>query len=347
MRTIELEIDKIKCIVTNARSYRKKAEKSTSNGNMERYTTSANNHVEKYKDWIVNSNKEDLLVYSKMRGVTFVIADLIFKLKNNPDNANEDWHYMFNLILKADSEYEIENSESVNSEQYIKLIKKYYESDMTEEENKKSIQSKQEAKKAAKQLAKFKYRIGDKYAIRKKSVSGDEMSAEIYEVKKFIYTIGCNIVNSVVMKQIAGNTCKRKTLSIFDCQTFHIKYEPGLYIFPMNTSFFKLPKDYIVKEVENSKLTEVFDSIINECKNEEVSSKIEETTERTYPSEAFMAQDFLRYCPYSENLKNFNSSAITCPYSTYCNGDLSKCDVMPGLKTQHLRGSSFETYFRI
>ena len=135
MRTIELEIDKIKCIVTNARSYRKKAEKSTSNGNVERYTTSANNHVEKYKDWIVNSNKEDLLVYSKMRGVTFVIADLIFKLKNNPDSANEDWHYMFNLILKADSEYEIENSESVNSEQYIKLIKKYYESDMTEEEN--------------------------------------------------------------------------------------------------------------------------------------------------------------------------------------------------------------------
>ena len=137
MRTIELEIDKIKCKVTNARSYRKKAEKSTSNGNMERYTTSANNHVEKYKDWIVNSNKEDLLVYSKMRGVTFVIADLIFKLKNNPDDANEDWHYMFNLILKADSEYEIENSESVNSEQYIKLIKKYYETDMTEEENKK------------------------------------------------------------------------------------------------------------------------------------------------------------------------------------------------------------------
>ena len=23
------------------------------------------------------------------------------------------------------------------------------------------------------------------------------------------------------------------------------------------------------------------------------------------------------------------------------------CDVMPGLKTQHLRGSSFDTYFRI
>ena len=95
----------------------------------------------------------------------------------------------------------------------------------------------------------------------------------------------------------------------------------------MNTSFFKLPKDYIVKEIENSKLTEVFDSIINECKNEEESSKIEETTERTYPSEAFMAQDFLRYCPYSENLKKFNSSAITCPYSTYCNGDLSKCKI--------------------
>ena len=327
MRTIELEIDKIKCIVTNARSYRKKAEKSTSNGNMERYTASANNHVEKYKDWIVNSNKEDLLVYSKMRGVTFVIADLIFKLKNNPDSANEDWHYMFNLILKADAEYEIENSESVNSEQYIKLIKKYYESDMAEEENKKTIQSKQEAKKVAKQLAKFKYSIGDKYAIRKKTVSGDEMGAEIYEVKKFIYSIGCNIVNSVVMKQIAGNPCKRKTLSIFDCQTFHIKYEPGLYIFSMNTSFFKLPKDYIVKEVETGKLTDGFDSIINECDNEEESSKIEEATERTYPSEAFMAQDFLRYCPYSENLKNFNSSAITCPYSTYCDGDLSKCEI--------------------
>ena len=26
---------------------------------------------------------------------------------------------------------------------------------------------------------------------------------------------------------------------------------------------------------------------------------------------------------------------------------VSYCDVMPGLKTQHLRGSSFETYFRI
>ena len=107
MRTIELEIDKIKCIVTNARSYRKKAEKSTSNGNMERYTTSANNHVEKYKDWSVNSNKEDVLVYSKMRGVTFVIADLICKWKNKPDSANDDWHYMFKLRVRADVEYEI------------------------------------------------------------------------------------------------------------------------------------------------------------------------------------------------------------------------------------------------
>ena len=30
---------------------------------------------------------------------------------------------------------------------------------------------------------------------------------------------------------------------------------------------------------------------------------------------------------YSENLKKFDSSAITCPYSTYCNGDLSKCKI--------------------
>ena len=43
--------------------------------------------------------------------------------------------------------------------------------------------------------------------------------------------------------------------------------------------------------------------IISECKNGGESSKIEETTEKTYPSEAFMAQDFLRYCPYSENVE--------------------------------------------
>lgn len=324
MRTIELEIDKIKCIVTNARSYRKKAEKSTSNGNMEKYTTAANNHVEKYKDWIVNSDKENLLVYSKMRGVTFVITDLIFKLKHNPADANEDWHYMFELILKADAEYEIENSESVNPEQYIRLIKKHYESDMAEEEDRKTIKSKQEAKRAGKELAKFKYRIGDKYAIRKKTIRGDEMSDEVYVVKKFIYSIGCNVVNSVVMKQISGNPCRRKTLTIFDCRSFHIKYEPGLYIFSMNTSFFKLPKDYSVKEVEVSKLTDKSDSIINDENKEEISEP-EET--RTYPSGAFMAQDFLRYCPYSEELSVLNSSAITCPYSTYCDSDLAKCKI--------------------
>ena len=79
--------------------------------------------------------------------------------------------------------------------------------------------------------------------------------------------------------------------------------------------------------MESENIIEVGRGTIIDAGNEEESSKIEEITKMTYPSEAFMAQDFLRYCPYSENLKKLNSSAITCPYSTYCNGDLSKCKI--------------------
>ena len=115
------------------------------------------------------------------------------------------------------------------------------------------IQTKQEAKRAAKSLVRHKYRIGDKYATRRKTTKGDVMGDEVYEVKKFIYTIGDSIVNTVVMKQLCGKPCERKPLTTFDCMTFHIKYEPSLFVFSMNVRFFKLSDEEASNKIDSWK----------------------------------------------------------------------------------------------
>ena len=77
------------------------------------------------------------------------------------------------------------------------------------------------------------------------------MGDEVYEVKKFIYTIGDSIVNTVVMKQLCGKPCERKPLTTFDCMTFHIKYEPSLFVFSMNVRFFKLSDEEASNKIDN------------------------------------------------------------------------------------------------
>jgi hypothetical protein len=111
---------------------------------------------------------------------------------------------------------------------------------MLDKENKKMLKLKHEFKHIAKKAVKYKYRIGDRYSIRKKNIDSVDIGNEVFEVKKFIYTIGDNIVNIVIMKQVSGDLYNDKQLTTFDCKAFHLKYEHGLYVFPMNMSLLKI-----------------------------------------------------------------------------------------------------------
>ena len=82
-----------------------------------------------------------------------------------------------------------------------------------------------------------KFIVGKKYFLRIKTIS--EPIYKIYELKKFIYSINNRVVNVVVMKRINGEIDENNTftLSKTDCIKYHIKYEAGLQVFPMELNW--------------------------------------------------------------------------------------------------------------
>lgn len=87
-----------------------------------------------------------------------------------------------------------------------------------------------------------KFIVGEKYYIKNKN--GNKVTYKIYELKKYIYSIGEISVCCLIMKQIGGEPVTTKfTLNKFDCIKYHIKYEDGLEVFPMNLNFIKISEN--------------------------------------------------------------------------------------------------------
>ena len=84
-----------------------------------------------------------------------------------------------------------------------------------------------------------KFIVGKKYFLKVRSITNNHLY-KIYELKKFIYSINNRTVNVVVMKRINDTddeTNTTFTLNRTDCAKYHIKYEKGLQVFPMELNW--------------------------------------------------------------------------------------------------------------
>lgn len=192
---------------------------------------------------VLIKNGTDICVSSSIRGFGFIIENFKFCYDLNYIECYERFKTIAKLIVEADKKWKPETNEEVENGTYLELIEELWRGELTEMIEKKSIELKRISKNEAKKQIRYKYRIGDMYSLRYRTLGGDRISDDVYVVKKVIHSIGANIVNILVMKKIYGNmeeVSSRNTLSLNDCRIFHIKYEPGLLVFNMNERLYKV-----------------------------------------------------------------------------------------------------------
>ena len=96
---------------------------------------------------------------------------------------------------------------------------------------------KNNAKNKAKRSIDKRFKIGGRYFLHLKSRDGSRYILKEYICKKFIYSLNDNIMNIVIMQQVAGEVDKKFTLNKNECKQFHIKYEPGLEVYSMDMNW--------------------------------------------------------------------------------------------------------------
>ena len=74
---------------------------------------------------------------------------------------------------------------------------------------------------------------GAKYMLKGLECDGFDMPARVYQVVALVNSIHDVVLDSVVMRQLSGfDNDVKFTLSKQECQVLHVKYEPGLQLFP-------------------------------------------------------------------------------------------------------------------
>lgn len=208
--------------------------------------------AKKYHDIDIFYDNDCLLMISRLRGVIFIFRNYSFDVKYNNDKLKNKLITLTKSIDEADEMYVVKDEKSIEPQNYLYLLNGIYTRIYDKEERDKMIHAKHESRRDAKQKALFKYRIGDKY-MSKHNLSGN---ITLFEVKKTVYTVGATIINIVVMKLIYGKPFTKNTLSRTDCKTFHIKYEPGLYVFNMNHRFRKLTEEESNEIISNGYISD-------------------------------------------------------------------------------------------
>lgn len=100
------------------------------------------------------------------------------------------------------------------------------------------IAKKKKSKDEAKKLINRKFNVGDILLLRGKYKDGSARNEKYFEVKKVIWSLKGQIVNALILKQLSG-TNNNMSLTKKDCVKYHVKYEPGLQVYPMNLDFKK------------------------------------------------------------------------------------------------------------
>lgn len=96
---------------------------------------------------------------------------------------------------------------------------------------------KHKAKHMSKREANKKFVIGGTYYQRIKPRDGSKEVITGYVCKKYIYSMKDIPMNIVIMRQVSGPEGKKYTLDKHECMQFHIKFEPGLEVWPMGINW--------------------------------------------------------------------------------------------------------------
>lgn len=198
--------------------------------------------------------KQDFWAYSEIRDMGFIIPDFKVRCKLNFNEAKALFDDIVNLIKTVDNNWKPKTTEEIEEYPYIDALKDEWRKILSEKIKEKSIETKRQSKNDAKKLIQYKYRIGDMFSLRYRTLHGDRISDDVYQVKKVIHSIGPNIVNILIMKKIIGeydNDISRNMLTPNDCRIFHLKYEPGLMVFNMNERLYKIDKLNLEKKLLN------------------------------------------------------------------------------------------------
>ena len=103
--------------------------------------------------------------------------------------------------------------------------------------------SKYTTKHRAKNKIKTKFKIGRHYFLRFKPKDGSANVIIEYQCIKTIYSVKDIPLNIVIMKQLTQYPSKKFTLDRYECEKFHIKYQPGLEVWPMEMNWIPEKKD--------------------------------------------------------------------------------------------------------
>ena len=204
-------------------------------------TPKFNEELDVIRDVNVYKNSYDYALLSPLRNVTIVVKNIDLQNKVSHDEATKRMSSIIDLIKETDKYYKPNSQDEVDKCIYMDILRQVYEKRMRKEDEENAIRDKQAAKNSAKKRIKRKwFKIGEEYVLRKTDSEGNVVLEEDYKCVKFIYTVGKNTVNCVVMKRLAGVIGgDARPLNVNDCRMFHIKYEPGLYMFPMSQGFYK------------------------------------------------------------------------------------------------------------
>lgn len=120
----------------------------------------------------------------------------------------------------------------------MEAIKAITKKEKTRERREKvNYRVKYKAKHEAKRKMKKRFKVGKNYILRIKPKDGSREVIMGFQCKKFIYTMNDMPMNIVIMKQLYGDEGKKYTLDRHECQKFHVKYEPGLEVWPMGVNW--------------------------------------------------------------------------------------------------------------
>lgn len=129
----------------------------------------------------------------------------------------------------------------VSQEVYYQKMFQGCQSVNIEDNNSTTVNSSYKLKNIAKNKAKRsinkRFKVGGRYFLHLKSRDGSRYILKEYICKKFIYSLNDNMMNIVIMQQVAGEVDKKFTLNKNECKQFHIKYEPGLEVYSMDMNW--------------------------------------------------------------------------------------------------------------
>ena len=184
----------------------------------------------------------DVVMNSEIRQCSVLFKNIMYRMQFEPDEAAARILDFYEMVAIADTRFSPNSPEDAQKTPYAAIIFEIYSELCEKDDIETAIRRKQAAKRSAKKSVRRKFTIGELYTQVSPNSQASSEHIEMFRCIKNVYTVGTNVVNGVVMHRLDGldNSSRKKTLSPFDCHIYHIKYRKALYMFNMNTKFYKV-----------------------------------------------------------------------------------------------------------